>query len=63
MKKLVILPLIATVALGLSACAKHEETSNVTVNETANVVDTTASDNSVSETTNASNAADALTNG
>jgi len=67
MKKLIALPLIAATALGLSACAKHETTNEtVTVNETSTNVEATdlnATDNAAEAVDNASNTADALTNG
>jgi PBP1b-binding outer membrane lipoprotein LpoB len=49
MKKLIILPLIAATAFGLSACTKHTETENVTINDTSTnldaPVDTNLTDN------------------
>ena len=65
MKKLIVLPLIAATALGLSACTKHETNENVTVNATdTNVSDTSALDaNAAGTVDNSSNASEALTNG
>ncbi|HWI84858.1 MAG TPA: hypothetical protein VNT42_00855 [Sphingomonas sp.] len=69
MKKLIVLPLVTLVALGLSACTKHSETENVTVNETSLNVEAPAVDANLTENAadatldNTSNAADALTNG
>jgi hypothetical protein len=65
MKKLIVLPLIAATALGLSACTKHETTENVSVNATdVNATDTSALDaNAAGAVDNGSNASEALTNG
>ncbi len=68
MKKLIVLPLIAVTALGLSACTKHTENTNVTVNDTStdlNATDLNATDLNPSDATleNGTNTADALTNG
>lgn len=70
MKKLIVLPLIAATALGLSACTKHDTTENVSVNATdTNVSDTSALDanatdaNAAGAVDNGSNASEALTNG
>lgn len=65
MKKLIVLPLIAVTALGLSACTKHSETENVTINETSTNVEAPAVDTNAADATldNATNTADALTNG
>ncbi len=67
MKELTVLPLIAITALGLSACTKHTENTNVTVNETStdlNATDLNAVDNAADATLeNSTNIADALTNG
>ena len=66
MKKLIVLPLIAITALGLSACSKTETTENVTVNETSVNAETDANvvDNAADATLdNSSNASEALTNG
>ena len=71
MNKLILLPLAAAAALGLSGCTKHSETENVTIidNSTnleapvdANVADN-AADATLEDAGNASNAADAVTNG
>ncbi|WP_116090308.1 hypothetical protein [Sphingomonas crusticola] len=72
MKKLIVLPLIAITALGLSACTSKTENTNVTVNDTSadlnatdlNATDLGATDNAVDATLdNGSNTSDALTNG
>ena len=73
MKKLIVLPLIAVSALGLSACTSKTENTNVTVNDTSadlNATDLNATadlnavDNSADVAVdNATNTADALTNG
>jgi hypothetical protein len=72
MKKLIALPLIAAVALGLSGCTKHSETENVTINDTSanleapatdeNLADN-AADATLDDAANGSNAADPVTNG
>ena len=73
MKKLIVLPLIAVTALGLSACTSKTENTNVTVNDTTadlnatdlNATDLNATDLNAADTAvdNASNTSDALTNG
>ena len=72
MKKLIVLPLIAVTALGLSACTSKTENTNVTVNDTSadlnatdlNATDLNAVDNAADATLdNGTNTADALTNG
>jgi len=63
MKKLIVLPLIAATALGLSACSKTETTENVTVNATDTNVSDTLDENAAGAVDNGSNAAEALTNG
>jgi hypothetical protein len=71
MKKLIVLPLIAVTALGLSACTSKTENTNVTVNDTSadlNATDLNATDLAVDNAAdatldNGTNTADALTNG
>ncbi len=44
MTKRIALPLVLAAALGLSACTKHTETDNVTVNDSSTNLETPALD-------------------
>jgi hypothetical protein len=73
MKKLIVLPIIAAAALGLSACTSKTENTNVTVNDTSadlnattdpTAADLNAVDNGADAALdNGTNTADALTHG
>lgn len=71
MNKLIVLPLVAVAAFGLSGCTKHSVNENVTITDNsanletpvdANVADN-AADATLDNAANASNAADTVTNG